>query len=391
MFIRSDGDVNIPRTIQDNNYRYHMPLIKQRIIGKGINIRTEFLNLKEVAKSLFIDVEYILKYFGQEFGSKVTLKRDPKTQEISVSSINGKLNEDDVLKMLDKFIDIFILCEKDNTPEVIITVEGDDIYGKCKSCGHVKHLDKNNKMTIYMKKNPPKKLHEIVNKEKFTNERQEQKQELPINFLKYEVRESIKNCSLNPYDEQDQENIEEVRSYLQKMVPLDQDYDFDDQDAQNLYKAVKRLRLGKDFYDKFGFIVFNYIFSENILQEIKKRGILWEHYLARQKLGPFKDIETLLNLEYFLYFFYPSIDWTKVIPTLVKMFLDMDIFSSEFLIKWEAKEEALYSRLKRHCLFKEDQNERLLKDSKALIDWLKEDEEDEEEDDEEEGDEDDEN
>lgn len=120
MFVRSDGNVNIPRTIQDPSYRYYMPLVKQKIIGRGINIRTEFLNLKDVAKALFIDVEYILKFFGQEFGSKTTLKRDPKSDEISLTSINGKLDEDDVLKMLDKFIDMFILCEKDNTPEVVI-------------------------------------------------------------------------------------------------------------------------------------------------------------------------------------------------------------------------------------------------------------------------------
>jgi len=97
-----------------------MPLIKQRVIGRGINIRTEFLNLKEVSKALFIDVEYILKFFGQEFGSRTTLKKDPKTNEISLTSINGQLDANDVLKNLDKFIDMFIICEKDFNPEVPI-------------------------------------------------------------------------------------------------------------------------------------------------------------------------------------------------------------------------------------------------------------------------------
>ena len=53
-----------------------MPLLQQRIIGRGINIRTEFLNLKEVAQALFIGPEYILKFMGIELGSKSTLKRD---------------------------------------------------------------------------------------------------------------------------------------------------------------------------------------------------------------------------------------------------------------------------------------------------------------------------
>jgi translation initiation factor 2 beta subunit (eIF-2beta)/eIF-5 len=51
------------------------------------------------------------------------------------------LDADDVLKNLDKFIDMFILCERDNTPEVVIQVEGDEVFGKCNACGHVKKLD----------------------------------------------------------------------------------------------------------------------------------------------------------------------------------------------------------------------------------------------------------
>lgn len=159
MYIRKDGYVNIPSTIEDDNYRYFMPLIKQRVIGRGINIRTEFLNLKEIAKALFIDVEYILKYFGQEFGSKTTLKKDPKTSEISLISINGAISLEDITKKLDQFINSYILCDKDKTPEVVIKVDGNEVYGQCDSCGSIKKLDQNHRMTIYMKKNPPKNYH----------------------------------------------------------------------------------------------------------------------------------------------------------------------------------------------------------------------------------------
>lgn len=69
------------------------------------------------------------------------------------------------------------------------------------------------------------------------------------------------------------------------MIPLSQDYEYDDMDAENIYKAIKRLRLGKGFYDRYGFIVFNYIFSDNIFKEFDARLILWEQYLIRQKFG----------------------------------------------------------------------------------------------------------
>jgi len=69
------------------------------------------------------------------------------------------------------------------------------------------------------------------------------------------------------------------------LIPLNQDYEYDDMDAENIYKAIKRLRLGKGFYDRYGFIVFNYIFSDNIFKEFDVRLILWEQYLIRQKFG----------------------------------------------------------------------------------------------------------
>lgn len=59
-----------------------MPILTMRVIGKGINIRTEFLNLKEVAKALNIEIEYILKFFGIDFGARTNLIRDKNTKEI---------------------------------------------------------------------------------------------------------------------------------------------------------------------------------------------------------------------------------------------------------------------------------------------------------------------
>lgn len=49
-------------------------------------------------------------------------------------------------------------------------------------------------------------------------------------------------------------------------MTLGEDYEFDDQDADNIYKAIKRLRLSKEKYDKVGFIVFNYIFDANLMK-----------------------------------------------------------------------------------------------------------------------------
>lgn len=97
-----------------------------------------------------------------------------------------------------------------------------------------------------------------------------------MNFLKYKIREKIKDCPLSPDSEEDLEKVKEIRKYLGKFVNLDADYDFDDQDSENIYKAIKRLRLSKDKYDKVGYIVFNFIFDENIMNQIESRYLLWQ-------------------------------------------------------------------------------------------------------------------
>lgn len=93
--------VNIPRTIQDPNYRYQMPLLQQIKIGKGINERTKLLNLEEVAKKLYIEVHIIAKYFSQELGTNVNIETDKKSNEIITIEIKGVYSEEDTRNCLD--------------------------------------------------------------------------------------------------------------------------------------------------------------------------------------------------------------------------------------------------------------------------------------------------
>lgn len=148
------------------------------------------------------------------------------------------------------------------------------------------------------------------------------------------------------------------------MVPLEQDYEFDDMDAENIYKAIKRLRLDKEHYDKFGFIVFNFIFSENILKELDSKAFLWNQYLRRQKFDKYVQHETILNIQYFVYYFYPNIDWKKFIPTILKKFLDQEVFTEEFLINWAKDSDEIIKFFKSHCLYKDEYNTNLKQDAK---------------------------
>lgn len=75
---------------------------------------------------------------------------------------------------------------------------------------------------------------------------------------------------------------------------------------------------------------------------------------------------------------------------MVKKFLDQEIFTEEFLIKWSQDDEEILKMFNSHCLYKSEFNEKLKEDAKQLIDWLQEDSEEEESDEEEESEEDDE-
>lgn len=66
--------LNIPSTIEDPNYRYRMPKMQLKIQSKGNGIKTNIVNLNDVAKYLRTDAQYILKYFGFERASQTTFK-----------------------------------------------------------------------------------------------------------------------------------------------------------------------------------------------------------------------------------------------------------------------------------------------------------------------------
>jgi len=73
------------------------------------------VNLPDVAKHLRTDESYILKYFGFEKASQTIEKAsDNKSNKNAKTNtsyiIQGSFTDDELLKVLDKFIDKYILC-----------------------------------------------------------------------------------------------------------------------------------------------------------------------------------------------------------------------------------------------------------------------------------------
>lgn len=149
--ISSKGDLNIPRSVKDPNYRYTMHKIVSTTQGTGGGVKTKFDNIHEVAKDLKVPTDYPLKFMARELGTMSEIKNE-------VYLINGSHTSDKLQQVLDKFIDKYVLCPlpKCRLPEIRIFIKKDEIRSKCKACGEIAKLDDKHKFTTHIRNFPPK-------------------------------------------------------------------------------------------------------------------------------------------------------------------------------------------------------------------------------------------
>ena len=75
-----------------------MPKMMLKIEGKGNGIKTNIVNLGDVAKSLRVPTQYPLKYLGAEFGCN----SDYKNKTIETCILNGARTYGEMLQKLDR-------------------------------------------------------------------------------------------------------------------------------------------------------------------------------------------------------------------------------------------------------------------------------------------------
>lgn len=145
--------VNIRRDVEDKFYRYKMPVLLTKIEGRGNGIKTVIPNMEDVARALARPPTYPAKFFGCELGAQTSFADDRYI-------VNGAHQADHLRKLLDTFIEKFVLCPSCKNPEteLIITGKGkhEDIHRDCKACGRKNGIDMRHKLVTYILKNPPK-------------------------------------------------------------------------------------------------------------------------------------------------------------------------------------------------------------------------------------------
>ncbi|XP_042488138.1 eukaryotic translation initiation factor 5-like [Macadamia integrifolia] len=135
----------------DAFYRYKMPKMITKIEGRGNGIKTNVVNMVDIAKALARPASYTTKYFGCELGAQS--KFDEKT---GVALVNGAHDTAKLAGLLENFIKKYVQCYGCGNPETeIVITKTQMITLKCAACGYVSDVDMRDKLTTFIVKNPP--------------------------------------------------------------------------------------------------------------------------------------------------------------------------------------------------------------------------------------------
>lgn len=135
----------------DAFYRYKMPRMITKIEGRGNGIKTNIVNMVDIAKALARPAAYTTKYFGCELGAQS--KFDEKT---GIALVNGAHDTSKLAALLEIFIKKYVQCYGCGNPETeILITKTQMIQLKCAACGFVSDVDMRDKLTTFILKNPP--------------------------------------------------------------------------------------------------------------------------------------------------------------------------------------------------------------------------------------------
>ena len=114
---------SLPEISIDDN-RFVIPEVDSRVQGN----RTFFRNFKEIATQLNRQVSHFLKYITNELGTAGNVQSGQAV-------FQGKHNKIQINKLLDRYVQDFVLCPECNKPETRFISQGRVMVMKCDACG----------------------------------------------------------------------------------------------------------------------------------------------------------------------------------------------------------------------------------------------------------------
>jgi len=353
------GNINIGGSSNDPSYRYKMPRIQTVVEGRGNGIRTVIINMNDIAKSLKRPADYPTKWFGCELGAMS--KYDPKTGR---ATINGNHSQQQLIQLLEEFIQKYVLCPNCGLPETDLFVKKDDIKQDCKACGYNKSMDMSHRLTKSILHSPPAEMPKSKKDKKVTVDAKVEKMNKPA------AKNVVKAAKRTPESEENGDEIgEELAKEIENMEALkDDDEEESTADKFKIFITEKhsnkeiageltRLQKVEGFSNKSLIdVLFEALFDKNIRTKIKSHTELLKQFVTDTET----QIEFLTCFEK-LCLDEPSV--IKVVPIILKELYEMDILDEDNIVSW-------YDTV---SLIEVDQKvaNEVRKSAKPFVDWLK--------------------
>lgn len=339
--------VNICRSNNDPFYRYKMPLIQAKSEGSGNGIKTNILNLNDVATALARPTTYVLKYFGFELGAQTSI--DNKNERYLINGVHDLKQLQDCL---DGFIEKFVLCLQCKNPETVLEViPGDNLQRDCKACGKITKVNPSYKLCSYILKNPPKSeskkqkkssantasanvvgggksISDIANKQKGTNNTSDD-----IKVEKVIVKDEDWSVDMSEEavkkraEELEKLNIGEARIKYDEFGKwlLNEAQDEEPSDIE-IYKKILSLNINNDRQTVE--VLAQVLFDEDIVDEIEEhKGLLLklvtDEKLEKSLLG---GIERMIGTQ--------NLELVSQVPKILMTLYDNDLVSEDVIRDW---------------------------------------------------------
>lgn len=332
----------------DPGSRYKMRQLQVQVVGKSKMIKTVLVNILDVAKDMQVPPTYIGVFMGYEIGAQA--KFDTKKPERQQAFISGEHDTKDLSKIVLKFVNEVVLCPICGLPEIVLTIEGKKVLGKCRACGGNEEARvSNEKFKRYVLNHPPSgKGSSAFSGSTDVQKRTASKKSSEVKSEAKEAKEAKEKNREKPQSKQDEEveivwfsdtSDEATRKRREAMLPESLRVD-DKEELKELVQSasVEKLTEKKDTNHDSDAVFAEKIFGAT-LQQTSPVEDLFKHKIVLQKFLQSEEAQLafLGCLEEFV--FDPSRTVTTKFPHILKQLFDEELLEEETILKWSTTTE----------------------------------------------------
>eukprot|EP01064_Diplonema_japonicum_P029833 TRINITY_DN490_c4_g1_i1.p1 TRINITY_DN490_c4_g1~~TRINITY_DN490_c4_g1_i1.p1 ORF type:complete len:355 (+),score=142.94 TRINITY_DN490_c4_g1_i1:56-1120(+) len=346
-----------PEKKNDLYYRYKMPPVQIKVEGSGNGIKTVLRNITDIATRINRDVEYPMKYFGNDIGAHAK-------NEDSKWIVMGNHDRERLQRSLYDYICKFVLCKGCRNPETkTIVDEKKNIILRCGACGKDSLVDQKEKLNNLILKKEQVTYAEKEKSKKDKKDKKEKKEKKEKKRSKDEEEEAEFDAATRQADVHKDKIDGEATSDEKRRNPVVvlKEYLAEKPTEAEIINKVSDIKIEyglreKEIMKLLGEAVFT---DETFLKKIKPYAGVFKRFVADSTEKYVIECMELLIFEV------PDIQ--DKFPIALKRLYDEEIVQEDAIITWyEGKLNKNNKEL----------SQTLRTKSKPFIDWLQEEEDD---------------